>query len=92
MSVIIKGMAKPNSCHECPFLYDASICDGSIPCPIIPVQHGRWIKVDKHTVKCSKCGNYLDKRGVNAGRGDALYCPNCGAKMEEGGEDNGEIH
>ena len=48
-----------------------------------PVKHGHWIKVDKHTVKCSECGNYLDMCGVNAGRGDANYCPNCGAKMDE---------
>jgi uncharacterized paraquat-inducible protein A len=48
------------------------------------VKHGRWIKIDKHTVKCSECGNYLDMRGVNAGRGDANYCPNCRAKMENG--------
>lgn len=41
-------------------------------------KHGRWIKVDEHTIKCSECGNYLDMRGVNAGRGDANFCPNCG--------------
>ena len=32
--------------------------------------------------KCSICGRYLDFDGVNAGRGDANYCPCCGAKME----------
>ena len=48
-----------------------------------PKQRKHWIKVDKHTVKCSKCGNYLDRRGVNAGRGDINYCPNCGSKMDE---------
>lgn len=51
---------------------------------------GKWIKLDKdnkffvpHMLKCSECGNTLDKHGVNAGRGDANYCPNCGARMEE---------
>lgn len=53
-----------------------------------PIKHGRWIKVDKHTVKCSECSNYLDMRGVNAGRGDAGYCPNCGADMRERREDD----
>ena len=43
---------------------------------------GKWIRVDSNTFKCSKCGNFLNFRGVNAGRGDANYCPNCGAKME----------
>ncbi len=46
--------------------------------------HGEWIKIDKRgkNVRCSKCGNTLDLRGVNAGRGDANYCPNCGIKMD----------
>ena len=49
---------------------------------------GHWInaKVGKlfpsNDFKCSECGNILDFNGVNCGRGDANYCPNCGAKME----------
>lgn len=38
---------------------------------------GHWIGY-----KCSECGNTLDFNGLNCGRGDANYCPNCGAKME----------
>ena len=52
---------------------------------------GKWVLIDKdnrffhpHMLKCSVCNNTLDMYGVNAGRGDANYCPNCGAKMEEG--------
>lgn len=30
--------------------------------------------------KCSKCGNFLNFNGVNCGRGDANFCPNCGRK------------
>ena len=45
-------------------------------------KRGEWIRIDKHTVQCSLCHRYLDLRGVNAGRGDANYCPSCGAKME----------
>lgn len=50
---------------------------------VVEVVHGEWIKMDKrgNNVQCSKCRNTLDLRGVNAGRGDANYCPNCGAKM-----------
>ena len=55
-----------------------------------PVKHGRWIKQEgfwnKNTVKCSLCGNYLDMNGVNGGRSDANFCPNCGARMD--GEQN----
>lgn len=42
----------------------------------------KWIEIDKHTVQCPQCYRYLDMRGVNAGRGDANYCPHCGIKME----------
>ena len=49
---------------------------------------GKWIQYDKRfpwgrLYKCSECGNYLDFSGVNGGRGEANYCPNCGAKMME---------
>ena len=49
---------------------------------------GRWILYDKRfpwrqDYKCSECGNYLDFSGVNAGRGQANFCPNCGADMRE---------
>ena len=40
-----------------------------------------WIDQGHKIFKCSNCGNYLDFGGVNAGRGAANYCPNCGAKM-----------
>lgn len=43
--------------------------------------YARWIDQRHKIFKCSKCGNFLDFRGVNAGRGAANYCPNCGAKM-----------
>lgn len=49
---------------------------------------GRWIHLSRHkwirTHKCDQCGNILDFDGVNAGRGDANFCPNCGARMERG--------
>lgn len=60
------------------------------------VQHkvviGHWIQYDKrfpwrYHYKCSECGNYLDFTGVNGGRGEANYCPCCGAKMK--GEQDG---
>lgn len=44
---------------------------------------GEWIKEQGSIYKCSKCRNILDFDGVNAGRGDANFCPNCGAKMED---------
>ena len=65
--------------------------------PIIEERkHGRWIKADTHNYlffkndrvyKCSICGNLLDFEGVNGGRGDANFCPNCGAVMRKGEEE-----
>lgn len=56
----------------------------------VPVRHGQWIPFDgwfnKGIVKCSVCRHTLDMHGVNAGRGDANFCPNCGSKMDEGAE------
>ena len=48
---------------------------------------GYWIQYVKRfpwskDYKCSECGNYINLSGINCGRGDANYCPNCGAKME----------
>ena len=40
---------------------------------------GWWSRIHK----CSQCGNALDFDGVNAGRGDANFCPNCGADMRK---------
>lgn len=51
------------------------------------VRHGRWIALDgwfnKDILKCSACGNTLDIHGVNAGRSDANFCPNCGSMNRE---------
>ena len=49
-------------------------------------KNGKWIKVEhwRRCYKCNQCGNYLDFDGVNAGRGDENFCPNCGARMTRG--------
>ena len=68
-------------------VYNAVVFEGMIKdqptADVVEVMHGEWVKMDKrgNNVRCSKCGNTLDLRGVNAGRGDANYCPNCGAEM-----------
>lgn len=53
-----------------------------------PVVHAHWTHDDDPVVKCSRCGNFLDMWGVNGGRGDANFCPHCGAKMDEEGKDD----
>ena len=50
---------------------------------------GHWInaKVGRlfpsNDFRCSECGNILDFSGVNCGRGDANFCPNCGAELAD---------
>lgn len=47
-------------------------------------KRGKWIKTARwgRVYYCNQCRNYLDFDGVNAGRGNANFCPHCGAKME----------
>lgn len=52
-----------------------------------PIVHAHWIDPKYGVYKCSNCRHFLDFSGVNAGRGDANYCPNCGAKMEIGNDE-----
>lgn len=56
---------------------------------VAPVRHGRWDEKRFRTIphnriskakKCSECGKRKDKYVT------WIYCPNCGAKMEEGNE------
>lgn len=60
---------------------------------ILALEHdrkeGRWEKMEARgrVYRCNQCGNFLDFDGVNVGRGDANYCPNCGASMVRGEED-----
>lgn len=46
-------------------------------------RRGKWIRIGHfgRYYKCDQCGNSLDFDGVNAGRGDANFCPNCGADL-----------
>lgn len=59
------------------------------PADVRPVVRGRWKQaggkysrhktIDRRILTCSVCGNILYMEGVNAGRGDANFCPNCGS-------------
>lgn len=57
---------------------------GIEPADVAPVRHGKWKKIGEwgRVYRCNRCGNFLDFDGVNAGRGDANFCPNCGADMK----------
>ena len=62
-----------------------SPCKQFISKDVAPVKHGHWVKEKPDVLihwHCSVCKNcyYLDEPNAN-------YCPNCGAKMD-GGEEN----
>lgn len=64
----------------------------SIPAAdVVPVRHGRWITPHWHNsdycYNCSECGGEAMHREYQWAR-NGIYpiCPNCGAKMDGGGE------
>ena len=66
-------------------LEDTSPCKQFISKDVAPVRHGHWVKEKPDVLihwHCSVCKNcyYLEEPNAN-------YCPNCGAKMD-GGEEN----
>lgn len=58
------------------------------------MEHGRWELISQNkftgakTLRCSYCKNYFVVRDdtLNAGRGDANFCPNCGCKQDLRGD------
>ena len=55
---------------------------------VVPLRHGTWIKADEqpyfkkhyHVKVCSECGKRKD--------GKWLYCPYCGSKNQDGGQED----
>jgi len=74
----IDHIQAPNEKEAVQILSDIPAAD------VVPVRHGKWKKIGVwgRVYRCNQCGNFLDFDGVNAGRGDANFCPNCGAKMD----------
>ena len=72
-----------HSGYDTRMLYEIQDVLESLPAVRAPERKkGKWIDTTwKHTYKCSECGNCLEFHGVNAGRGDANFCPNCGVDM-----------
>ena len=54
------------------------------PADVVPVRHGKWThKPDVYgVVYCSECNYELHANSTS-------FCPNCGAKMDGGEDENG---
>lgn len=86
------------SCQECPFCDDpikggckvARFIDAIPAADVAPVRHGRWIweLADNGWANhiCSECG-YTKNTDIHVRLGYD-YCPNCGAKMDGGKDDD----
>lgn len=70
-------------------LFDAfdSAIENATAVDAAPVVYGRWIKSESmvRSAKCSNCKGWITKHSVF--EPDFKYCPNCGARMD-GGSDN----
>lgn len=54
---------------------------------VAPVVHGKWIE-DHDYLKCPECGVMVKWDFTFFDIGNWNYCPNCGAKMDKGDEDD----
>ena len=53
---------------------------------------GKWVELSHgvlfHIYKCDQCGSTIDVNGINVERGNANFCPNCGARMVKEDEEH----
>ena len=56
-------------------------------CPIKQVRHGRWVPLYDDVWECSEC-EQAEQFAENI-ESTSRYCPNCGARMYGGTEDDG---
>ena len=68
--------------------YDKGFRDGYAQATVDaePVRHGHWTYLYDGNYKCSECGSWwtCEDTPIESGM---LFCPNCGAKMDEVEED-----
>ena len=87
----IEYISKQDAVNACQEGWNNSVqdCINNIkalkPSDVVKVRDGKWKKIGAwgRVYRCTQCGNFLDFDGVNAGRGDTNFCPNCGAKMDK---------
>lgn len=75
-----RGMA--HIAHDCEHAHFVAMIARFPAADVAPVVHGRWIDDGSGIIICPEC-----ERGYNLHAKYTHYCPNCGAKMD-GGADN----
>lgn len=85
--MILEGMGYPRSENRSLEKTIESVFKSAPASDVVPVRRGTWIKADEqpyfrkhyHAKVCSECGKRKD--------GKWLYCPYCGSKNQDGGQD-----
>ena len=55
--------------------------DDEKPADVEPVRHGKWVEAGRGIDACSECNHGIREHMACVNK----YCPNCGAKMDLGG-------
>ena len=57
---------------------------------VVEVRHGKWNdNIIGFCNVCMECGAIVDRTAIKNNSGELNYCPNCGAKMDGKGDNNG---
>lgn len=84
---MIHNMNAENCCNFETVKDSSAYLIGLLDKDAVPVRHGKWVYHDDDVMpwnSCSLCGcTAFDLHGAN-------YCPNCGARMDEGVSGDGE--
>lgn len=79
------GCSRDTGIDEAPFEYAEGLLEDVPAEDVAPVRHAKW-EGCKGDITCSACGEYAlyDSEDIEM-QYRTLYCPFCGAKMDEGG-------
>lgn len=80
----IKDLFSEDS-QKIPYLLAAKVLREVSDAPsadVAPVVHGRWVDAGRGIKACSNCNHGITEHMACANH----YCPNCGAKMDGGGD------
>lgn len=81
-----------DSFDNCYYLYNSAVretvrqaLENAPVADVAPVVHGEWVYDHWCEFKCSNCGTWSNSKPY---KGKENFCPNCGAKMDGGNEND----